>query len=203
VEPHRRPQPAGDRTHSARQISQPQDRCARFLVRLDTHLAALASDAARQSFIDRQLEAWQRRYGRFISMQDGCAGTIETADPPQAADFLLTISALAAKRRTLGKLDQPTARKMTPMTEFHAPAAISGPESKLLDGALLSLLVAADQRCPAIIGQAHLLYHGRPRKHEHAQTTFAQLKRDADDLIRAIAEVEAAMRPYATDVRMG
>jgi hypothetical protein len=88
-------------------------------------------------------------------------------------------------------------------TAAEAPAATSGPESKLLEGALLSLLVAADQRCPAIIGQAHLLYHGSPRKHEHAQTTFAQLKRDADDLIRAIAEVEAAMRPYATDVRMG
>ena len=27
--------------------------------------------------------------------------------------------------------------------------------------AMLSLLVAADQRCPAIIGQAHLLYHAR------------------------------------------
>jgi hypothetical protein len=29
--------------------------------------------------------------------------------------------------------------------------------------AMRSLLVAADQRCPAIIGQAHLLYYARPR----------------------------------------
>jgi hypothetical protein len=60
--------------------------------------------------------------------------------------------------------------------------------------AILSLLVAADQRCPAIIGQAHLLYHGRLRAtSEETAQTFAQLKRDADDLCRAIATVEAAI----------
>jgi len=61
--------------------------------------------------------------------------------------------------------------------------------------AILSLLVAADQRCPAIIGQAHLLYHARfGIEPENAQKTFAQLKRDADDLCKAIADVEAAMK---------
>ena len=60
--------------------------------------------------------------------------------------------------------------------------------------AILSLLVAADQRCPAIIGRAHLLYHGRSRAaSEETAQTFAQLKRDADDLAKAIAAVEAAI----------
>jgi len=60
---------------------------------------------------------------------------------------------------------------------------------------ILSLLVAADQRCPAIIGQAHLLYYARfGTTPENAEKTFAQLKRDADDLCKAIADVDAAMK---------
>jgi hypothetical protein len=61
--------------------------------------------------------------------------------------------------------------------------------------AILSLLVAADQRCPAIIGQAHLLYYARfGTTPENTEKTFAQLKRDADDLCKAIADVDAAMK---------
>lgn len=60
--------------------------------------------------------------------------------------------------------------------------------------AILSLLVAADQRCPAIIGQAHLLYHGhsiaRPADLAKALT---QLKREADALCQAIADVGTAI----------
>ncbi len=67
--------------------------------------------------------------------------------------------------------------------------------NKPLGSALLSLLVAADQRCPAIIGQAHLLYYARlGTRPENAAKTFTQLKRDAEDLCRAIADVEAAMK---------
>jgi hypothetical protein len=101
--------------------------------------------------------------------------------------------------------------------------------NKPLGSAILSLLVAADQRCPAIIGQAHLLYYARfgetlgraqhqPAKNvraftpvfagdavsalmssravvsENAEKSFAQLKRDAADLFKAIADVEAAMK---------
>jgi hypothetical protein len=59
---------------------------------------------------------------------------------------------------------------------------------------LLSLLVAADQCCPAIIGQAHVLYHaGAGIDPEQAVQTFIQLKKDADDLFKAIADVEAAL----------
>lgn len=61
--------------------------------------------------------------------------------------------------------------------------------------AILSLLVAADQRCPAIIGQAHLLYYARfSTTPENAEKSFARLKRDADDLCKAIADVDAAMK---------
>ena len=64
-----------------------------------------------------------------------------------------------------------------------------------IGGAILSLLVAADQRCPTIIGQAHLLYHARfGNKPENAANSFAELKMAADDLRAAIAIVEAAMK---------
>jgi hypothetical protein len=42
-----------------------------------------------------------------------------------------------------------------------------------LPASILSLLVAADQCCPAIIGQAHLLYHaGLGINPEEAVKTF-------------------------------
>jgi hypothetical protein len=66
--------------------------------------------------------------------------------------------------------------------------------SRPYGSAILSLLVAADQRCPAIIGQAHILYHDRfGASPQDAERTFRQLQRDAADLLEAIAAVEAAM----------
>src|SRR5262245_63062491 len=61
--------------------------------------------------------------------------------------------------------------------------------------AIRSLLVAADQRCPAIIGQAHLLYYARlgATPKDLAETCDAQLKRDIDGLRKALADVAAAM----------
>jgi hypothetical protein len=65
---------------------------------------------------------------------------------------------------------------------------------KPLPDSILSLLVAADQCCPAIIGQAHLLYYsGAGINRDQAAKAFTQLKKDADDLFKAIARVEAAM----------
>jgi hypothetical protein len=76
-----------------------------------------------------------------------------------------------------------------------------GNAAKSLGSAILSLLVAADQHCPAIIGQAHLLYHGRLRTDpEEIAQTFAQLKRDADDLYKAIAAVQAAINANDRDM---
>ena len=65
---------------------------------------------------------------------------------------------------------------------------------KPLPNSILSLLVAADQCCPAIIGQAHLLYYTAVSIHrDQVAKAFTQLKKDADDLFKAIASVEAAM----------
>jgi hypothetical protein len=65
---------------------------------------------------------------------------------------------------------------------------------KPLPDSILSLLVAADQWCPAIIGQAHLLYYTAVSIHrDQVAKAFTQLKKDADDLFKAIAKVEAAM----------
>src|SRR5258708_16826845 len=75
-------------------------------------------------------------------------------------------------------------------------------DNRALSSAILSLLVAADQRCPAIIGQAHLLYHSRSSlQPSTAAKALAPLKRDADDLIRAIAEVQAALKRTGSDPR--
>jgi hypothetical protein len=80
--------------------------------------------------------------------------------------------------------------------------ASDGVRKRPYGSAILSLLVAADQRCPAIIGQAHLLYHARfGTTPEHAERTFAQLKRDADDLCKAIADVDAAMKEAGLEKR--
>jgi hypothetical protein len=66
--------------------------------------------------------------------------------------------------------------------------------TKPLGSAILSLLVAADQRCPAIIGQAHLLYYARfGASPDNVGKSFTQLKKDAADLFKAIADVDAAM----------
>src|SRR6478736_2834163 len=77
------------------------DRAMRFLARLDRHLPTLADQAARRAFLDRQLEGWQRRYARFIATDGESEPVIIPADPPQAADFLLTIVGLMARRCAL------------------------------------------------------------------------------------------------------
>jgi len=78
------------------------DRSVRFIARLDGHLRMLADDAARCAFLDRQLEGWERRYARFVATEGESEPTLDSADPPQAADFLLTITALTARRDALG-----------------------------------------------------------------------------------------------------
>jgi len=75
-----------------------------------------------------------------------------------------------------------------------------GSKKKQLGSAILSLLVVADQRCPGIIGHAHLLYYARlGTKLEDTRRTFAQLKKDATDLFRAIADAEAAINQTTPD----
>jgi len=77
------------------------DRALRFLARLDRHLPTLADEAARRDFLDRQIEGWQWRYARFIATEGDSEPNLVPADPPQAADFLLTIAGLMARRCAL------------------------------------------------------------------------------------------------------
>jgi hypothetical protein len=76
-------------------------RVTRFIARVDAHLPTLADDAARRAFLDLQLEGWERRYARFVASDGDSEPMIDAADPPQAADFLLTITGLAARRIAL------------------------------------------------------------------------------------------------------
>ena len=77
------------------------DRVTRFIARMDAHLPTLPDDAARRIFLDRQLDGWERRYARFVATE-GCSEPVAaSADPPQAADFMLTIIGLAARRCAL------------------------------------------------------------------------------------------------------
>jgi aminoglycoside phosphotransferase (APT) family kinase protein len=78
------------------------DRAARFIARLDAHLPTLRDDATRRAFLDRQLEGWEHRYARFLATEGASEPAADPADPPQAADFLLAITALAARRSALG-----------------------------------------------------------------------------------------------------
>jgi aminoglycoside phosphotransferase (APT) family kinase protein len=78
------------------------DRAGRFIARLDAHLPTLCDDPARRAFLDRQLAGWEHRYARFLATEGASEPAADPTDPPQAADFLLTIAALAARRIALG-----------------------------------------------------------------------------------------------------
>jgi hypothetical protein len=92
--------------HRNHVIAQPKrccsaDRTNRFIARVDAYLPTLADDAARRRLLDGQLEGWEHRYARFVATQGASEFAASAGDPPQAADFLLTISALAARRSAL------------------------------------------------------------------------------------------------------
>jgi hypothetical protein len=177
----------------------PAARSQRFLARLDAHLPTIVNPAARQAFLDRQIGGWEHRYARFIATDGASEPVLDPADPPQAADFLLTIMGLAARRNALGDHQR---RTTMPDTNAHKSLDHKPRNDKQIGSAMLSLLVAADQRCPAIIGQAHLLYHARfGTTSELSASTFAQLKRDAAGLLQAIADVEAAMKEVQPETR--
>lgn len=80
----------------------PDDRATRFIARVDAHLPTLPDDGERRAFLDRQLDGWGHRYACFIATEGASEFAASGADPPQAADFLLTIIGLAARRSALG-----------------------------------------------------------------------------------------------------
>src|SRR5947209_15619835 len=81
-----------------RSRAMPPSRTDRLLARVDRHLPTLADAAARRAFLDAMSEGFARAYASFIVGEGERAGD----DPPQAADYMLTIVALAARRRALG-----------------------------------------------------------------------------------------------------
>jgi hypothetical protein len=78
------------------------DRTTRFLARIDAHLPTLADDAARRSFLARQIAGWEFRYELFCLTEGDSEPVTDQTDPPQAADFVCTITALEARRASLG-----------------------------------------------------------------------------------------------------
>jgi hypothetical protein len=78
-------------------------RATRFIARIDSHLPTLKDDAARRHFLDQQLNGWERRYARFLATEGECEPATAANDPPQASDFLLTITGLAARRSALNE----------------------------------------------------------------------------------------------------
>ena len=81
----------------------PDDRASRFIARVDAHLPTLADDGERRAFLDRQLDGWEHRYACFVATDGASEFVGNCADPPHAADFLLTIVGLAARRSALGR----------------------------------------------------------------------------------------------------
>jgi hypothetical protein len=155
------------------------DRTSRFFSRLDLHLRTLSDDSARRALLARQQAGWEHRYERFLATAGASEPISDPANPPQAADFLATITGLAARRGVL------EGDRMS--NDYIADRRTR---------ALLSLLVAADQCCPTIIGQAHLLYRicRDPRSHFTLPETFRELKNAAEELGRAIGAAEATIR---------
>jgi hypothetical protein len=161
--------------------SGPRSRAARFPDRIDALLPSFGNDRARRNFLDRQMQTWERRYSRFIASEGASEITLDLADPPQAADLLLTIAGLAQRRSALTHM-----RGDARMPQFD--------RQQRMEHALRCLLICADQRCPAIIGQAHVLYHDTIcGSRSNVEQRLNDLKREAENLLTAIGEAEAEM----------
>jgi len=167
------------------EIRRTADRASRFIARVDAHLPTLPDDGEPVPF-------------STASSTDGSTATpassrrkARRSSPPvvpiRRRPPISCSPSLASQR---GASRSAGMRRRMIMADYN----------RSLSSAILSLLVAADQRCPAIIGQAHLLYHARSSEQpDNAAKTFAQLKRDVDDLSRAVANVEAVMNRAGSD----
>lgn len=73
------------------------DRPAIYFARIDAHLPTLGGRAARRSFLAQQLAGWEFRYERWQLTDGKSEPCADHGDPPQASDFLLVITGLAAR----------------------------------------------------------------------------------------------------------
>jgi hypothetical protein len=159
-----------------------------LLDRVDAVLATFQTNKARRRFLDQQVEAWERRYSRFLASEGASEVVLHPADPPQAADFLLTIAGLARRRGAFTRSSEEI--------EMHDLK-----RRQRVEYAIRSVLVAADQRCPAIIGQAHVLYHGAMGGSRfNIEQALHQLRLEAENLLKSIAETEAKMRTARSEL---
>jgi hypothetical protein len=94
--------PSRDDPRAGRDRVDATRRARRFLARVEAHLPTLPNGARRRAFLEGQLSGWEHRYARFLA-SEGRSEPGGGADPPHAADFLLTITALAARRIALGE----------------------------------------------------------------------------------------------------
>jgi hypothetical protein len=152
------------------------DRSERFLQRVDVHLAPLDLTSKRK-FLRNQINRWERRYHKFESTQGASERVRNYEDPPHRSDFIKTIAGLSTR---LCLLD---GNELTMTTYTRRP----------LEKTIMSLLVAADQCCPAIIGQAHILYHCTTDVNRRV-STLNELKTAAQNLLQAITAAEQALQ---------
>lgn len=73
-------------------------RAARYLARIDAHIACLPADA-RRAFLRSQLAAWEHKYGAWLAATErGLPPPADTADAT-AWDFCETLDGLALRQR--------------------------------------------------------------------------------------------------------
>jgi hypothetical protein len=73
------------------------DRVERFLARVDRNLFCL-NEIERKALLNHLIDTWEWRYRNWIRTEGRSEFCADPADPIQASDFTLTITALYARR---------------------------------------------------------------------------------------------------------
>jgi hypothetical protein len=148
-----------------------------FLRRIDAHVNSLASDNCRRVFLNQEIDRCQGRYSRFIARRGGSQLTTDLGQSPQAADFLLTISALVQRRTNIGRYQ------------------LQRDAQERLNTSIRNFLVSADQLCPTIIGQAHVLFAASENQLRIiAEKIATEVKKDTQELMDAIIRLESSAK---------
>jgi hypothetical protein len=158
-------------------------RTDRLVKRIDAHVEKLPNDRLRRAFLDSQIGGWEHRYSRFIASCGASEAKCKVGYQPQAADFLLTISLLIKRRNDLGR-----------------SRLLKQNAKEQLNRSIRNMLVAADQLCPIIIGQAHLLFSlAENQSRSITEKIVPEIKKEAQKLLSAILELEGAAKAANQD----